>query len=260
MVKDTIRQSHYPSRWPKVLLVLWFLVLPFERIPTVEYHGFTFKASYLAGLLLILWAIFNIKLLVQKSFTASDRLLLLFGLIASIATLIGYHEPRNLIVLALWWLMIMLYFVSSRLISAPKIEGVILAITTIVCLFGVYQFIGDSLGLPTTYTGLRDEYTRIVLGFPRIQSVALEPLYFSNFLVVPLFLALKRSGEIYKFWNKYWWLSVLILINIILGQSRGAYLSHIVSLLLLVFYLIWQTRSRQIARVALGIIAAMKIS
>lgn len=251
------------SIWPAlgvVLLVGWYSVLPFERIPTLEYHGFTLKVSYFIGVLLSLWGVLNLNWLRRIKLSLSDKFLVLFGLIATLSTLAGYVEPRNAIVLALWWLMIALYLLSSRMDLYRIVANAILLATFAVSIFGLYQFIGDSLGLAPSLTGLRDEYTRHVLGFPRIQSVALEPLYFSNFLLVPLFLALKRSGEAKTFWNKYWWLSVLLLINIILGQSRGAYLGLGASLIILVAHLIMRGGKQHLARLALTVIAAMIIS
>jgi O-antigen ligase len=56
-----------------------------------------------------------------------------------------------------------------------------------VTLFGYYQFIGDLWGLPTYLTGLRETYTKIVFGVPRIHATAIEPLYFAGMLFICLF-------------------------------------------------------------------------
>jgi ABC-type multidrug transport system fused ATPase/permease subunit len=52
--------------------------------------------------------------------------------------------------------------------------------------FGLYQYIGDLVGLPSSLTGLREHYTKIVFGVPRIQGTAIEPLYFAGMLTIPI--------------------------------------------------------------------------
>jgi ABC-type multidrug transport system fused ATPase/permease subunit len=52
--------------------------------------------------------------------------------------------------------------------------------------FGLYQYIGDLAGLPSSLTGLREHYTKIVFGVPRIQGTAIEPLYFAGMLTIPI--------------------------------------------------------------------------
>jgi ABC-type multidrug transport system fused ATPase/permease subunit len=53
-------------------------------------------------------------------------------------------------------------------------------------IFGIYQYIGDMAGLPPALTGLREHYTKIVFGVPRIQGTAIEPLYFAGMLTIPI--------------------------------------------------------------------------
>ncbi|HLB32163.1 MAG TPA: O-antigen ligase family protein [Patescibacteria group bacterium] len=261
MTQDTTKQSFYPSRWVAGLLALWFFVLPFERLPTLEYAGFTVKISYIVGLAVLLFWLWGRS---KLSFRPSDWWLAAFWSAALLGLLSSPSPPRSIIVFLMWSFVFLLYFAVSRLMvkygAYLKIEKVILITAAIVCLFGLFQFIGDSFGLPSTITGLRDFYTHTVLGYPRIQSVALEPLYFSNFLLAPLFLALKQSSEMNKLWNKYQWLAILILVNIILGFARGAYLALIISLIILAIYLLYQRKIRPLVSVFGAIIISLVIS
>ncbi|HSX45841.1 MAG TPA: O-antigen ligase family protein, partial [Candidatus Saccharimonadia bacterium] len=75
-------------------------------------------------------------------------------------------------------------------------------------------------------------------GFPRLQSTALEPLYFANYLMVPLLigLALQISGLMKKRWE----LIVLGVIGLafLLTQSRGGYYSLLAGMIFLA-WLLW---------------------
>lgn len=227
-----------------LLLTATFFLLPFERIPTFEMLGFTVKLSYVAFLLFLVLFLPRLPSLFRENkLSTSDRFLLLFWLSGLISLLFTPNPKRSIITLALWAFVFAFYFVFSRLLKneqlRKKVENIIIISSILVSIFGIYQFVGDSIGLSTTLTGLRIQYTKIVLGFPRIQSVALEPLYFSNFLLVPFFIALKRYIFEKKILNQYLWVISLISINIILGISRGAYLSIIIALAIaLLFFII----------------------
>lgn len=109
----------------------------------------------------------------------------------------------------------------------------LIASASAVCLFGLYQFVGDLAGLSPVLTGLHQQYTKIVLGFPRVQSTAQEPLYFANYLLIPMFvigwkwlnsqLSLPR-GE----------LGVLMLVTLtfLLTVSRGAFIGTAIAALI----------------------------
>lgn len=107
-----------------------------------------------------------------------------------------------------------------------------------VCLFGLFQFFGDLAGLPPSWTGLLPTYTKTALGFPRIQSTAMEPLYFANYLLIPLFMIGWRwLNDQLKLPRLE--ISVLILISLtfLLTMSRGAFVSAVAATIIgLVFF------------------------
>jgi hypothetical protein len=117
-----------------------------------------------------------------------------------------------------------------------------------VCLFGLYQFIGDTFGLPISFTGLRGEYTKIVFGFPRVQSTEPEPLYFANYLLLPIL----ASAALYIATKKKWLSMLLVLFSLTfaLTVSRGAFIALIVALPVLLIglrrSLNWQLLRRSI--------------
>jgi O-antigen ligase len=111
--------------------------------------------------------------------------------------------------------------------------------------FGLFQFLGDMAGLPQSLTGLRDLYTKDVLGFSRVQSTAYEPLYFANYLLIPisiLFALWLAGGRAHDRWQtglgsvsmRYGILLLLLglgMVNLVLTVSRGGYLAMAAALL-----------------------------
>jgi O-antigen ligase len=69
------------------------------------------------------------------------------------------------------------------------VKSTVYGVTAIIVVFGFFQFIFDVLGASPRITDLRPCCTsNSTYIFPRVHSVALEPLYFANFLLLPLWL------------------------------------------------------------------------
>lgn len=217
----------------KLLLALVF-ILPFERIPSLEVRGLTLKLSLVIGLILIIVSSFNTlkNLDVKKhkvnipSFTPA--LFLLYSLITYLWVVDSSAWLKSNLILG--FVLILFYEVwrvtkqskdSKRLIDL--IVKALFLSTLVVISFGFYQWLGDLIGLPTSLTGIRDEYTAIRLGLPRMHSVLLEPLYFSLFLLLPLGISLADIKNRY-FKNLGYRLGfiVLIYVSILLSLARGA--------------------------------------
>jgi O-antigen ligase len=118
-------------------------------------------------------------------------------------------------------------------------------VSAVVGVFGLYQFLGDVFGLSTSLIGLRDVYTKAVLGYPRTQATFLEPLYFGNFLILPITLLFVAQLKDWNIISKFWRHILLILLGVvfILTISRGAYLglagAILIAFLLLIKGLNW---------------------
>lgn len=226
-----------------VLLITFFL--PFERIGSVDMGGVTVRPSQLlAGMTLIIWVMSSI---VKRKFKFAPNPifwpLVVFVLINIFALLNAPNLERSAMVLAFMVFTMSVAIVLPNLIKNPKqLQWVLYTLMftyTLVTAFGIFQFLGDIVGLPQSITGLRDLYTKDILGFPRVQSVALEPLYFANFLLLPLCLILA------VFLNKAvkvnsWILGGLVALgglNLVLTVSRGAYIAFAVSFLILTIFL-----------------------
>ncbi len=227
-------------RWPLTGLGLFIFSLPFERIGAYPLNAATgypllhpaqITGAALIGALALRWLAGRVRLRPIKALPW-----LLVFLATSLASALLVHVQE---VWEIWiWLIFItaLFYTVAQFATRQNLAWIRrwLAISTIVVsLFGLYQFLGDLFGLPYGATGIRDRYSKVVLGFPRLQSTALEPLYFANFLFLPLFVFLallikKRGGDR---------LSQMALatasVAFILTFSRGAYVSGVVGVAVL---------------------------
>ncbi len=235
--------------WFGLFLVAFFL--PFERIGSFDMGGATVRISQLLAISVIaIWIINGLikgKIEVKK-YPIFWPLVLFFGM-CSFSLMNAINVSRGLVVLVFTIFVATVSFIVPQIIDTKeKYKKIIFAIilsSAVVGIFGLFQFAGDVVGLPTSITGLREHYTSSVFGFPRVHSTALEPLYFANFLLIPIALVFtlyvgrrhakieeKNQYKIEKFFVKrsvQILLFLLLVFNLMLTLSRGGYLGLIVS-------------------------------
>lgn len=248
---------------PLIGLMLAVFTLPFERIPTYHLGSVTIKIDQIfIGMTIIAWIL---KLLFERRKIQPYFLswpIMIFLLINLISLSYAYDTSRAITVFIFTIFVIAASVVTTNLVSngqqLSKIIKILFLTTALVGIFGIYQFLGDIVGLPNSLTLLKDIYSKVVLGFPRIQAFSMEPLYWANFLFVPLGLAISY----YLFNQKkiiatvpLLALIVLILVNIILGISRGAYVALGVMILFFVIFL-----ARRVLRAKTIIIALISVA
>ncbi len=179
------------ARWSRYLIYIVLATLPLERIPSLELTtplSATVRISQIAGLMLIL---INVPLLWQNRRRLLDnpwRWLLVFWFACILSTGLATDLKRALSVTAFTVFAGLLAWVIALRLERARLHTyftILIASALAACAFGFYQFFGDLLGLSTSWTGLRDQYTKDIFGFPRIQSTGLEPLYFGNYLLIP---------------------------------------------------------------------------
>jgi len=229
---------------PKTGILFLVFSLPFERIPTLEISGYTLKINQI--IIMVLALAFLGHLAVKKDFKiAANPLLpglLLFLAAAALSFLNSQVLSRSILIFSLFVFMALVFFLTPNLIKNTRdINSIIKILTTVtilLCLFGIFQFLGDRWGFSQSLTGLRDAYTKHVLGFTRIQATLLEPLYLANFLIIPLclFAALFLSNQIK---TKWYWLAlffILVLTVFILTIARSGYLGLAAGLLVIILF------------------------
>lgn len=227
-----------------VLFLLSIFLLPLERIGSFELSGLNIRISQI--LILIIFFIYTLYCFYKKEWKIKISyplvLYILFLVIALISICFAREKTRGIIVLFFFAFMILVPLVSVFMVDTKrklKITLYILLISSFIfSLFGFFQFLGDIVGLSPSITGLAARYTKEVLGFPRIQSTFIEPLYFANYLLIPLlisfFFILKRIDPKK---NIYFFILFLVsLVTLILTVSKGAILSLAIIIAAILFF------------------------
>lgn len=213
-----------------VFLILF--ALPFERIPSMDIAGITVRANFFFGGMAMLG--FALAWLRGKHTLAPNPVrlpLYLFFIVAFFSATHALAERRALLTLAFIIFTAGFEMIIVNALRTPaalrRAMTVLWWSAAVVGVFGIYQFFGDLIGLPTVLTGLRDLYTKAVFGFPRVQAFSIEPLYLGSYLLLPLSLiAASLFGRVRSFSRPWLWvLFALLGLVFILTLSRGAYLA-----------------------------------
>ncbi|PIY96153.1 MAG: hypothetical protein COY66_04795 [Candidatus Kerfeldbacteria bacterium CG_4_10_14_0_8_um_filter_42_10] len=226
-----------------IFLIAFFL--PFERIGAYELGELTIRISQVLAIVTVLgwffYQLFNSSFYFKKN--PLNLPLTIFLLVNVVSLINAENLERSVSVLIYTIFTVIFGLLVPQLVTRKeqidKIVKIIIISAFIVGAFGIFQFLGDTVGLPQSITGLRDLYTKEVLGFPRIQSTALEPLYFANYLLIPLGLlcALFLSKDLRFKHYQLALLLVLLGINLVLTVSRGGYLAFTALLVIVgIFY------------------------
>jgi hypothetical protein len=212
----------------------------------------TIRASFLLALVVVGAGVWQVVRRRRLGLSAPDVWLVAYGLVMVASAGGAYSRGRSLQVVVATGLLIGLAMVMERTLqrfALAKLYRYLIAATAVACAFGVYQFFGDSFGLPTAWTGLKDIYTKHVFGFPRVQSVGLEPLFFASFLLLPLTLLVARLYTRAASWKVYGLLGLVVMV-FALTLSRGGIYGGLGSLAVLA---VWLWRAGTVRR--LGLIA-----
>ncbi len=239
----------YRRSWLGPILII---SLPFERLPSTELGGITFRVSMILFLgAAIILGVDLIKKRRWPDMQTSDLLLVIFIIIGifsagggQMLAFVGPHNvARSYQVLGFTIYAFLAFMITRSWVKQQGGERLIkplLMTSGLVALFGLYQFLGDSLGLATHWTGLRAEvgnnYTKAILGYPRIQAASLEPLYLANFLLIPLGILVAAIISGWKGIKKYWQHILFVILGVVfvLTDSRSAYLGLLVSVILII--------------------------
>ncbi|MGI6103358.1 MAG: O-antigen ligase family protein [Patescibacteria group bacterium] len=222
-----------------VTFILFFL--PFERLPSIDIAGITVRPNFFFGAVTLL--AFAIAWVRSRRPLAPNPIRLPFYSFLAIAFLSAtqaVEERRAILTLAfILFTASFEFLVVNAIQTASALRRAIVVLwwsAFIVGIFGIYQFLGDIVGLPPALTGLRDLYTKEVFGFPRVQAFSIEPLYLGNYLLLPLsLLGASLLGRVRDFSRPaLWFLFGLLGTIFILTLSRGAYLAAAVAVLVLV--------------------------
>ncbi len=224
---------------PDFGLALLVFSLPFERVGTFSItrsgHPLVRPSQVVGAALTLALAMRAITKKVQLKRLPLFYWLALLLVSLTISTALAHYSQVWVNLVATAFLFALCYTVA-QLTNRQSLRLAFIALiasAALVCLFGLFQYVGDLAGLSTHWTLLRGQYTKAVFGFPRVQSTALEPLYFANYLLLPLFVLLSHFVFNPKV-RRGWLAATLVLVGLTFGLtlSRGAYLAAVLTLLL----------------------------
>lgn len=240
------------QRIQSFLVLALIVAAPFEYIPTHDVGGFTLKISYLLGVALI--GTFLVTLLqnwkkvsmnsIAKLAKQESLLVVLFS-VALLSLAVSHLALRSAVLTAMWGFVFLIHVLVFQVLKKDvvlrkKAFQLLLWVGILTSIFGIYQVVADGLGVGLQFTLLRQQYSHAALGFARAQSVALEPLYFANFLFWPLFAAVGLQLEEKKVRALTGAMLFFGSTALMLGIARGAYLAFVVAVAAVVVVLAWK--------------------
>ncbi len=248
----------WAERASEYLVYFILAALPLERVPAFHPHLASFEVTVrltqIAGVLLILCALPRLWARRHQLLHSPWRWAVLFLFFALLSTGLAVNLTRAVMVTAFIGFDIALAWTLSNELLIRRVERyqLILIVTGVItALFGLFQFFGDLRGVPTTITGLLPRYTKQVFSFPRVQAASYEPLFYANYLLIPLCLAIVKALN----GKRLYLLGITVMMTAFwLTLSRGAYFGLAASFLLLSVWA-WRhkfLRNLLISGVALG--------
>lgn len=241
-MKETLNQliKNWRREIDTWLLVAIVVVLPFERIPSLDVAFITLRPSLLVGGLLILrsgYVAMQKKPAVRKRIGVAFIALYVLWLGLLIPTAVNQARAFQVTVftgftaavgISVWYLWQQIHTSRRRVVVAGLIYTAV-----IVSLFGLLQYLGDFFGLPAYVTGLSARYSWRVFGFARVQSTGLEPLYFASYLLIPLMAGLGIGLFEKKLLRSTGLIILVFVTTLMLTLSRGAIYGFVAGLLVL---------------------------
>jgi O-antigen ligase len=225
------------------LVFLLTLSLPFERIPSVSLGGVNVRVSQilvlLGSYLLLVLLLKKDKELLKTNVSSSLNWLLLFCFSLVPSVFMAINQTRQLQALLATFLVFGACFLVSNFSKDIQKNTKWLSWVLVgVGVFGIYQFVADFVGVPSTFTLLREQYTKAIFGFARVQATAIEPLYWGGMVQIGMVYFLNQilTKDSSKTSLKITLVHIaglsILFLNLILTLSRGAYLSFGVTLLM----------------------------
>jgi O-antigen ligase len=181
--------------WLKNLTRILILSLPFERIPSISISGSNLRISQV---IIILLTIISATLFLKKDpemmkiHVSRINIFWLGFLLTSVISFFGIQDFKRFVITEFATVMVFLAFFFVSTFAGNVFERIkeLVVVMIGVTIFGFYQLLGDLAGLPIMFTGLREQYTKLVFGIARIHATAIEPLYFAGMLFLPLFASM----------------------------------------------------------------------
>lgn len=229
------------------------LLYPFEYLPSIQLAGARVKLNYIViGVGVYLFV--NLLIRQKIKFPAFNKNYLLGFLLLSTLGSIGNVINTRRFVISFLGLILCVFatFLIANYATNIKLQiRRLIYILGACCVFGVYQFVGDMVGIKPRFTFLREMYTKAVFGIPRIQGTANEPQLFAGMLFIPLavvlvyFIIKKPNNNPFNIpRNHIIFGGTLVTLVFLLTISKGAFLAIGLTLFILTMY--WSVTQKNI--------------
>ena len=233
-------------------VVVSIVLLPIDRMPYL--HHIPFKLGLVSLVLMSIGTLWHLGILAKHKSYQSLKRYLLIGLVLALpvvayAQSYFYAIDRQYTLGATKFLLAVVLrafcffvLVSERPQLWRLIKRVVYIVTAAAVGFAFFQFFFDIFGASQRVTDLRSCCTsnHSTYIFPRVHSTSIEPLYFANFLLIPIWLLIVdmlHSEKLRRSWRHLLLLGASSTIALLI-VSRGA----ILALLAGGFILFWSLR------------------
>ncbi len=257
--KTKLTQKFGIDAW---LIAALIFCLPFERIPSYEFHHLNLRPSLFVGGAIVLYFLYSlITRRIKLDLTWAHKVLAAFLLWMALRLPAALNSHRAIEVT------VFTYFVAAVAVSVagllrreylPLLAKALFISAGLVGIFGLYQYFGNYFGLSNSLTGILQRYSWQVFGYPRVQSTGLEPLYFASYLLLPItllmtFMASKETAK-----KAYYPLLFVLTLDLFLTVSRGGNLAFVLFVLAFI-PLVWLAKAvdrKQLGMIFLTILLA----
>ncbi|MDI6892711.1 MAG: O-antigen ligase family protein [Actinomycetota bacterium] len=215
-------------------LLLMAFFLPFQRLLTLEVAGYTLQvAQAMVIITFLIWFLNMLEREEVKLVKTPLNVPLLIFLLANLVSIWNAINVTRAIAIFMWaTFSVMVYFLLVNTVRNEEILKKVIKVLIIsgvsTSIFGIYQFIGSYLGLPTF---LRDVYGPTGWYLTRIHSTALEPLHFASYLlvVIPVTAALYQSRSAIFSRSLLFFGLVIMGIAMLMTIARGGYVGLVLA-------------------------------
>jgi len=257
MAKDfSIKLLHDAKSW--FYLAIFFL--PLERVLVLNIGNTNIRFTHLFLLIAVLvWLIRKFSQIIKnknnpllelrkffekfQQISNLSRLIIIYFLILGLSFLQFNTVGRMFEVFVYTVFILAMFFFIPHFFH--RVKEITLAIKVfffsalVFGVFGLYQFIADMAGAGLEWTFLTAKYTKSILGFTRVQAFFIEPLYFADFLILPIVfcILILIKGVKSKNLKIFVWLTLILsVLNFILTNARGAFMAMFFILLCLLIF------------------------
>ena len=236
---------------PNIGILITLAIMPMERIGGFYFHSIHIRFDQLiigiTAFSFLISALIHKNLKIKKDSTFILMLLLIGINILSLINAINLTREIEvllftLIAFIIYYLFVVNFFSKEYIKYIPY---VIFIASIILSIFGLYQYIGNYLGIPGSLVGLSAPYVKDVLGYPRIQATEVEPLYWGNYLIfsITLSLGIIIFRKKYRATNNLLKIAIISFIlssiNLVFTYARGAWIGEFIALIALAIIYIY---------------------